>query len=189
MKRIGITGGIGSGKSYLSRFLNLRGIKVYDCDENAKRLMVSDRTIIEGLVGLIGHEAYLGGKINKSAVSRFLLASENNRRAVNAIVHPAVIRDFYHSGMQWMESAILFEADLQDSVDVIVCVSAPEDVRVARIMRRDNITREMARQWIDNQMPQERKEQMSDFVILNDGIIPLEKQVDTLLTSLSDCLT
>ena len=83
-----------------------------------------------------------------------------------------------------MESAILFEANLQYSVDVTVCVSAPEKVRIERIVQRDKVTEERARQWIDTQMKQERKEEMSDFVIVNDGTSPLEEQVDMLLKSL-----
>lgn len=184
MKRIGITGGIGTGKSFLSRLLALRGIKVYDCDDNAKRLMLSDMIVRDSLIRLIGADAYSGVQLNKPVISQFLLDSEENKNAVNAIVHPAVIRDFHDSGLQWMESAILFEANLQYSVDVTVCVSAPEKVRIERIVQRDKVTEERARQWIDTQMKQERKEEMSDFVIVNDGTSPLEEQVDMLLKSL-----
>lgn len=185
MKRIAITGGIGSGKSFLCRLLEERGIQIYDCDDAAKRLMRHDKQLQEKLIHLVGPDTYVKGELNKPVVEQFLLASEANKQAINAIVHPAVIQDFYASGMQWMECAILFDANLQDSVDAVVCVSAPEAIRIERIMRRDNITKAKAKQWIDAQILQERVEKMSDFVIQNDGVTPMNKQIDKLLSELS----
>ena len=184
MKRIGITGGIGSGKSFISQLLALKGIEVYDCDENARRLMLDDKTVREALIRLIGEDAYSGEQLNKPVISKFLFESEDNKNAINAIVHPAVIRDFHDSGLQWMESAILFEANLRYAVDVTVCVSAPEKLRISRIMQRDNVTEERALQWIRAQMKQERKEMMADFIIINDGVSSVEQQVDRLLEKL-----
>lgn len=107
MKRIAITGGIGSGKSFLCRLLEERGIQIYDCDDAAKRLMRHDKQLQEKLIHLIGPDSYVKGELNKPVVAQFLLASEANKQAINSIVHPAVIQDFYASGMQWMECAIL----------------------------------------------------------------------------------
>lgn len=185
MKRIAITGGIGSGKSYVCRVLNKRGIEVYDCDAGAKQLMRTDADLQSKLTQLIGPDTYVHGQLNKPVVSQFLLASEANKQAINAIVHPAVIDDFYRSGKQWMESAILFEAHLEHTVDVIVCVSAPEEVRISRIMQRDGITEEKARQWIQAQMPQAEAEHRSHFVIINDGIQSVDEQVAKVLSALS----
>ena len=182
--RCAITGGIGSGKSYVCRMMQNIGIEVYDCDENARRLMLDDKTVREALIRLIGEDAYSGEQLNKPVISKFLFESEENKNAINAIVHPAVIRDFHDSGLQWMESAILFEANLRYAVDVTVCVSAPEKLRIARIMQRDNVTEERARQWIRAQMKQERKEMMADFIIINDGVSSVEQQVDRLLEKL-----
>ena len=101
--KIGITGGIGSGKSYVCKKLEARGIQVYDCDSAAKRLIRTSPEIHERLTALIGPEAYDSkGSLNKGAVAKFLLASEENAKAIDAIVHPAVFRDFEESGLQWM---------------------------------------------------------------------------------------
>lgn len=174
MRRTAITGGIGSGKSYICHLLAERGIEVYDCDAGAKRLMRNSPQLKARLTELIGPDTYVDGNLNKSVVATFLLASEENKQAINSIVHPAVIQDFYDSGLEWMESAILFEAHLEHTVDRIVCVTAPEEVRVERIMARDNITRERALEWIRSQMPQEEAASRSDIVIVNDGKTPID---------------
>ena len=114
------------------------------------------------------------------------LGSEENKQAVNDVVHPAVALDFMQSDFQWLESAILFDSGFQRRVPFarVVCVSAPEDVRVSRIMARDAISQERALEWIHRQMPQDQVEAQSDFVILNDGIVPLEPQVEKLIRQL-----
>ena len=118
--KIGITGGIGSGKSYVCRLLEQRGIEVYDCDAAAKRLIRTSTRLRQQLKELIG-------SLQKADISRFLLASEENQQAVNAIVHPAVFQDFEASGMQWMESAILYESGADKLVDkVVVCESSKQ---------------------------------------------------------------
>ena len=172
--KIGITGGIGSGKSYVCRLLERRGIEVYDCDAAAKRLIRSSSRLRRQLHELIG-------SLEKADISRFLLASEDNQRAVNAIVHPAVFDDFEQSGMQWMESAILYESGADKLVDRVVVVTAPEEVRIERIMKRDGITREKALQWIARQWPQELVRERADVEIVNDGKAELAPQIDELL--------
>ncbi len=176
--KIGITGGIGSGKSYVCRLLERRGIEVYDCDAAAKRLIRSSSRLRRQLHELIG-------SLEKADISRFLLASEDNQRAVNAIVHPAVFDDFEQSGMQWMESAILYESGADKLVDRVVVVTAPEEVRIERIMKRDGITREKALQWIARQWPQELVRERADVEIVNDGKAELAPQIDELLKALS----
>ena len=176
--KIGITGGIGSGKSYVCRLLERRGIEVYDCDAAAKRLIRSSSRLRRQLQELIG-------SLDKADISRFLLASEDNQRAVNAIVHPAVFDDFEQSGMQWMESAILYESGADKLVDRVVVVTAPEEVRIERIMKRDGITREKALQWIARQWPQELVRERADVEIVNDGKAELAPQIDELLKALS----
>lgn len=176
-----ITGGIGSGKSYVCRLLEKQfGIRIYDCDEGAKRLMATSTALQENLCKLIGSHAFVDGRLNKPVVAQFLLKSESNKQAINAIVHPAVIDDFYQSGMQWMESAILYEAHLEDKVDFVVCVTAPEEIRLERIMKRDGISREKAQEWIDRQMPQEETARRADFVIINDGTTDIQQQLEQL---------
>lgn len=179
-----ITGGIGSGKSYVCRMLKDYGIEVYDCDAAAKRLMRTDRALQQRLSDAVGAEVFPDGQLNKAVLAKFLLASEENNRIVNNIVHPAVADDFASSGMSWLESAILFEADFQKYVDRVVCVSAPLEVRTQRIMKRDGISREQAAEWIDRQMPQEEKEHRSHYVIENDGVTSLEKQIEKMLADI-----
>lgn len=186
MKRIAITGGIGSGKSYVCRLLEGRGIEIYDCDAGAKRLMRSSELIKKQLTELIGHNTYVEGELNKVAVASFLLASEENKKAINAIVHPAVIEDFYSSGLQWMECAILHEASLEDNVDIVICVSAPEHVRLQRVMQRDGISEEKAMAWINTQLSQDYVEKKSDFVVLNDGETDVESEIDNVLKKISE---
>ncbi len=183
MKRTAITGGIGSGKSHVCRLLAKRGIQVYDCDAAAKRLMRDDDELRQQLTRLVGKGIYINKVLQKAVLAKFLLASEGNKQAVNAVVHPAVARDFMQSDYQWLESAILFDSGFDQRVpfDRIVCVTAPIDVRVERIMQRDNITREKALEWIHCQMPQDEMARRSTFVITNDGEEDLEQQIDKLL--------
>ncbi|MBR0525871.1 MAG: dephospho-CoA kinase [Prevotella sp.] len=183
---IAITGGIGSGKSYVCQLLEKHGIKVYDCDAAAKRLMRTSATLRQQLRQLVGPQVYRGCILQKRVLAEFLLASEANKQAVNEIVHPAVALDFIESDYQWLESAILFDSGFHRRVpfSFVVCVSAPEDVRVQRIMARDGISEAKALEWIHRQMPQEQVEAQSDFVIVNDGVAPLEPQVDKLIHQL-----
>ena len=102
--KIAITGGIGSGKSFVCRELAKRGIEVYDCDAAAKRLMCSDEQLQAALKLLVGNEVYADGVLQKPVLAQFLLASEANKLAVNDVVHPAVARDFEQSGKNWLES-------------------------------------------------------------------------------------
>lgn len=171
MTKYAITGGIGSGKSYVCRILErVLDTTVYDCDAAAKRLMRTDRMLQQRLSEAVGRDVFPNGILDKAVLSTFLLSSEENNLIVNGIVHPAVAEDFLESGLQFMESAILFEAGFQKYVDRVICVSAPLDVRLQRVMKRDNISREKALEWINRQMPQEEKERRSDIVIINDGI-------------------
>ena len=183
---IAITGGIGSGKSYVCQLLEKRGIKVYDCDAAAKRLMRTSATLRQQLRQLVGPQVYRGCILQKRVLAEFLLASEANKQAVNEIVHPAVALDFIESDYQWLESAILFDSGFHRRVpfSFVVCVSAPEAVRVQRIMARDGISEAKALEWIHRQMPQEQVEGLSNFVIQNDGVVPLEPQVDHLIHQL-----
>ena len=183
---IAITGGIGSGKSYVCQLLEKHGIKVYDCDAAAKRLMRTSATLRQQLRQLVGPQVYRGCILQKRVLAEFLLASEANKQAVNEIVHPAVALDFIESDYQWLESAILFDSGFHRRVpfSFVVCVSAPEAVRVRRIMARDGISEAKALEWIHRQMPQEQVEAQSDFVIVNDGVAPLEPQVDKLIHQL-----
>ena len=188
MVRFGVTGGIGSGKSYVLRLLAERGIPVYDSDSEAKRLMLVDADIREGLTGLLGNDVYLpDGELNKPLISAYLFASVQNAERINAIVHPRVKAGFNRWASEQkapivaLESAILFESGFEDVVDFVVTVCAPIEVRMHRVQERDGATEAQVRKRMAAQMDDEEKCKRSDFVILNDGNKPLDIQIDDLL--------
>ena len=184
--KIAITGGIGSGKSYVCKKLTERGIGVYGCDAAAKRLMNESDDIKSRLSALVGEELYQGGRLVKSVMSKFLLASAEHSQAVNDIVHPAVAADFEQSGLDWMECAIFFGSGFYQRVhiDKVVCVTAPLDMRISRVMARDGISCEKTLDWIHKQIPQEEMLRRSDYEIVNDRIHNVGRQLDELLEKL-----
>lgn len=177
--RVAITGGIGSGKSYVCKRLEAFGIRVYDCDAAAKRLMRTSSTLQRDLCRLVGDDVYVDGVLQKQVLAKFLLASEDNKQAVNQIIHPAVARDFECSGYEWLESAILFDSgfDRRIHFDYIVCVSAPLEIRIQRVMNRDGISREKTMEWISRQLPQKEVLKRADFEIVNDGMEDIDEQI------------
>lgn len=174
--KYGITGGIGSGKSYVCQLLRAHGIEVYDCDQAAKRIICTSDDVRQQLLQLIG-------SLEKADIARFLLESESNAKQIDAIVHPAVFRDFEESGFQWMESAILYESGANQLVDRVVVVTAPEEVRIQRVMQRDGISREKALQWMQRQWPQAELLRRADYEIVNDGLADLNSQIEKLLST------
>lgn len=188
--KIGIAGGIGSGKSYVCQKIEQRGFEIYDCDRAAKRLIRQSADIRQRLISLIGPEAYevttdengaANYILNKSTVARFLLASESNAKAIDAIVHPAVFKDFEESGLQWMESALMFDSGANSLVDKVIAVVAPKEVRIQRVMARDHISREKVLEWMGRQMDQEEIIKRSDFVIINDGKTNIDEQLNKII--------
>lgn len=184
---IAITGGIGSGKSFVCDILRRRGFGVYDCDAAAKRLMATDKDLQRELSQLVGNGVYSNGVLQKSVLAQFILESEDNKQAVNHIVHPAVAADYLSSGCQWFESAILFDANFDQRVtfDIIIGVVAPDEVRTERIMTRDGISREQALQWIGCQMPQETVARLCDYIISNGTGDDVEAQVEDICMKLN----
>ena len=191
MTSIAITGGIGSGKSYVSVLLQAAGIPVYNTDNEAKRLMLSDEGIRQDLIALLGEGVYTDGALNKPMLASYLFAGPENAARINAIVHPRVKADF----RRWMEEqegqeivglecAILFEAGFEDAVDAVVTVYAPESLRVERAMKRDGATEAQIRARIAAQMDDEEKCRLSDYIIYNDGSISLENQLSALVAQL-----
>ena len=191
MISIAITGGIGSGKSFISQILQGYGIPIYNTDDEAKRLMVSDEGIRHDLVALLGEEVYVEGTLNKSLLASYLFADAENASRINGIVHPRVKTDFCRWLEQYtdkeivgMECAILFEAGFDDAVDTVVMVYAPEALRVERAMKRDHATESQIRARMAAQMNDEEKRKRADYVIYTDGSIPLDFQLSTLITQL-----
>ena len=180
--KVGITGGIGSGKSYVCQVLKTQGIEVFDCDTEAKRLMRNSAELRQQLTALIGPDTYTpDGTLNKAAVAKFLLASPSNAKAIDAIVHPAVFEAFRQSGLNYMESAILFESGANVLVDKVIVVIAPKEVRLQRVMQRDGISREQALQWMSRQLPQQEVIRKADFVLINDGETDIDNQINKII--------
>ncbi len=189
--RIGITGGIGSGKSVVSRLLEVMDVPVYISDLETRRLMMSDESIRRGLISLLGEEVYAGGCLNKPLLASYLFGGETQALRVNGIVHPRVKDDFCrwcgerskHS-LVGMESAILLEAGFRREVDLVLMVYAPLEVRIRRAVQRDTSSREQIEQRIRCQMDDEEKRRQADYVIVNDGDSPLIPQVLAFLSSI-----
>lgn len=191
MISIAITGGIGSGKSYVSALLKERGIPIYNADDEAKRLMLSDAGIRKDLVSLLGEDVYLHGELNKPLLASYLFANPENAARVNGIVHPKVKADFGRwleayadKEMAGLECAILFEAGFDDAVDAVVMVYAPEDLRIARAMKRDQASETQIRARIAAQMDEDEKCRQSDYVIYNDGRMSLDCQLSSMIALL-----
>ncbi len=191
MISIAVTGGIGSGKSYVSNMLKERGIPIYNADDEAKRLMITDEGIRQDLIALLGDSVYENGVLNKPMLASYLFADAENAARINRIVHPRVRADFCcwlerqtDVEIAGLECAILFEAGFEETVDAVVMVYAPESLRLKRAMMRDQATEMQIRERMKAQMDDEEKCRLSDYVIQNDGILPLEAQLEDLITQL-----
>ena len=197
--KIGITGGIGTGKSYVCRLLKQRGIEVYDCDEAAKRLIRTSPIIYKGLCQLIGPDAFLCRAdkdeymLNKAAVTRFLLQSDTHAQAINDIVHPAVFRDFEawkaerpDCALVAFESAILLDRGLPEGfADYVIYVDAPEELRLRRAMERDGSAAESVRRRMQSQKAGPEHPAV-DFVLDNSGDFKaLEAALDGVLRQIA----
>ncbi len=186
--KVGITGGIGSGKSYVCAIIKDMGYPVYDCDSEAKRLMVESPQIIQCMTSLLGTEAYHDdGSLNKPLIAQFLFKSNGNAETINSIVHPVVKEDFLNwadkqqTPLVFMESAILFESGFNSIVDRTVAVCAPTEVRIQRAMQRDNSTREQIEARIRQQMTDEQCRSLADSLIENDGKANIKQQIHELI--------
>lgn len=190
--KIGITGGIGSGKSVVSRLMELIGIPVYISDVESKRITSTDEFIRRELCLLLGEELFQDGILNRSLLATYIFEHPENTKGVNAIIHPRVKDDF----RQWaayreavmlvgLESAILVESGFKNEVDFIVMIYAPFEVRVKRAIKRDNSSRELIMKRIEAQMSDEVKREMADYIIVNDDETPLIPQVLELISLLS----
>lgn len=188
---VAITGGIGSGKSYVSAMLEERGIPVYNADTESKQLTLSNAKIRNKLIALLGEEVYVNGELNKPMLASYLFASAENAVRINGIIHPVVKEDF----KRWLtnhaekditafESAILYEAGFEDTVDAVLMVFAPRELRLERAMKRDKVTREQIEVRMDAQMSEEEKCRRADFVVYNDGTLPLDEQLTSVINLL-----
>ena len=187
MKRLAITGGIGSGKSTVCRLLaEVGGVVVYDSDSRAKEVMNSHPQVVREVTALFGPEAYKEGVLNRPYIAQRAFADKELLGRLNAIVHPRVVEDYE----QWvacqsgpyvvLESALLFSSPLEGHYDVSVAVVAPDEVRVARCVARDGATPEQIRERMARQMSGEEFAKRANFVVNADGVEPLLPQVEAL---------
>ena len=190
MISIGITGIIGSGKSMLSQVFRSMNIPVYDADSRAKTLMNSDFMIRTRLMLEFGDDTYRNGKINKEYLRKVVFGNEENRQIVNSIVHPAVKNDY----ISWrkesdakivaIESAIIFDAKLEDILDKIIFVEAAEEILVKRICSRDNVSEEIALEKINLQRKNSGREKC-DAIFVNDRNHSLIEQAENFINNLN----
>lgn len=172
---IGITGGIGSGKSTVARIFEILGIPIYYADDRAKSLMELSSELIKDIKNAFGPEAYLeNGKLNRSYLAKEVFSDPEKVKTINALVHPAVGKDFeawakkQKSPYVLKEAALIFETEGDKKLDFVINVSAPLKIRVARVLSRDpHRSISQVNQIIDQQLPDEKKNAMADFVIRN----------------------
>lgn len=189
--KIGITGGIGSGKSYVCRQLIDKDYPVYSCDDEAKRLMQENREIRQQLTELIGEEAYKGGKLNRTAIAQYLFQNKNNAERINHIVHPAVRTDMeawykrQRPTLCFVESAILFEAGFNSAVDVTVMVYADDEVRLQRAMKRDNADSGTIQRRMAQQLPQQEICRRANYTLHNNPNDNINVEIEKMINYLS----
>ena len=174
MLRIGLTGGIGSGKTTVARIFSVLGIPVYDSDSASKRLMAEDELLKDKIIQSFGKESYLNGKLNRKYLSELVFSDPKKIELLNSIVHPATIKD----AEEWMkkqnspyiikEAALIFESGSNQFLDKIIGVSSPLSLRIERTMKRNNISAEQVKARIALQMDEEEKMSLCDYVLIND---------------------
>lgn len=184
MLKVGITGGIGSGKTTVCKIFEVLRVPVYYADERAKALMQTDLKLIHSVKELFGEAAYKNGKLNRPFVAEKVFNDKPLLDKLNSIVHPAVAAD----AMQWMaqqadkpyaikEAALLFESGSYKHLDKIILVHAAMETRIARLKSRDNATRAQITARMRHQLPDDEKMKLADFIIHNDAQRQLIPQV------------
>ncbi|HHH50528.1 MAG TPA: dephospho-CoA kinase [Saprospiraceae bacterium] len=187
MLEIGITGGIGSGKTTVAKIFELLGIPVYYADDRAKQLMVQNTELVNSIKKLLGADSYTNkGELNRTYIASIIFKDPKKLSQLNTIVHPVVWSD----GIQWndayekkgiaytlKEAALIFESGGDQFLDKVICVYSPIELRINRVMARDHTTRDAVLERIEKQLPDEIKMEKSDFIIYNDGSQSLIEQV------------
>ena len=188
--KVGITGGMGSGKSTVAKVFEVLGIPVYYADDAAKKLMNEDAALKEKLIAVFGKEIYQHGILNRTHLSGLVFNNPDKLAQLNSIVHPATIADAeswmqqQHSPYAIKEAAILFESGANKYVDKVIGVFAPIQLRISRVMQRDNSTEEAVTARMNKQMEEEKKMKLCDYVIANDEqelVIPQVLKIHELL--------
>jgi dephospho-CoA kinase len=183
MLKIGLTGGIGSGKTTVAQIFEVLTIPVYYADQAAKELMNHDPDLKKEITSAFGKEVYKEGMLDRAFLGEIVFTDSEKLARLNSIVHPATLKD----ASSWMqnqktpyaikEAALIFEAGLENFFDFIIGVSAPQNLRLERVMNRDPISSENILQRMEHQMDESEKIKRCDFIIVNDGNQPLIPQV------------
>ena len=187
---IGITGGIGSGKSYVCRIVEAMGYPVFYSDQEAKEIISTDPEARKALIALFGDNTYAGALLNRSFLADQIFKNPDLREKMNNIVHPLVRKKFARWAQQanaslvFNEAAILFETGAYKNFNKTVLVTAPEEIRLARVVQRDGIPIKDIKARMDAQWPDEKKIPLADYVINNDGKQPLLPQIVQMIESL-----
>ena len=178
--RLAITGNIGSGKSVVSRMLEIMGIPVYNCDNRAKELMRNDKGLKKNIVRMFGEDSYtVEGELNKEWLAARTFTDKDNISRMNALVHPCVKADYANwaneaeSDIVAVESAILYESGMIEMVDKVLLVWADEETAVARVVKRGGLTRQQVQSRLHNQMSADDLLLLSDYSLRNDGVNPI----------------
>jgi dephospho-CoA kinase len=176
MIKVGITGGIGSGKTLACHVFSALGIPIYYADTAAKILTETDSDIRQSLIRLFGEKIYDGNRVNRTMLKGLIFNNEDLLSQVNQIIHPKVAADFIGWCNKYVtcnyimhEAAILFESNAYKLFDRIITVIAPENVRTERILHREGMTQKLAKSIINNQLSDDEKVKLSDYVIVNDN--------------------
>lgn len=183
MKVVGLTGGIGSGKSTVARMFEQLGVAVYIADIEAKKLMNEDESVKKQIIALLGNDSYINGELNRAYIANVVFNDSSKLLQLNAIVHPAVASHFdcWKSNQTGnyvvKEAAILFENEGHKQCDYTILVSAPIETRIQRVLKRDKTTREDILSRMNNQWEDALKIPLADFVIYNKNIKDTENQV------------
>jgi len=184
MKLVGLTGGIGSGKTTVSRMFMELGVPVYNSDLEARRLMNENEEIRKAVIALFGEEAYENGQMNRSYVAGKVFNDQELLSALNKVVHPAVRDDFkdWASGQSapyvLQEAAILFENGSYEGFDSMILVTAPKKTRISRIKQRDQLSEKAILERMQHQWPEKKKKALAHFVIRNSDLAGTRKRVE-----------
>jgi dephospho-CoA kinase len=190
MKKIGLTGGIGSGKTSIAQILAAMSYPVYYSDQRAKFLSDENPAIRNGLIDLLGEEAYIDGTLNRVFVSECIFSNPDLRLKVNEIIHPIVRKDFddwasqQTSSLIFNEAAILFETGAYQQFDAILLICAPIDIRIQRVMLRDHCSKASVEDRIQSQWTDEQKRSLTKYCVENDGRQPVLIQLEKILSEL-----
>ena len=175
MKKLGLTGGIGVGKTYVSKVFQQMGIPIFNADLEAKNCMAEDKGLMKKVKTSFGEVIYDNEVLQKEKLAKIVFNNRQRLAELNALVHPLVKQKFEDwcvkqtAELVIKEAAILFESDAHLGLDAVICISATEKVRIERVQERDGSSVAEIKSRIDKQMPQSRKEELADFVIVNDG--------------------